>query len=383
MNQGGHTASLMVNKNDEGFPGIQEAPPADRSPGPAAYFDEVHQAFLLAEKSFGGATGREFQIAEQKIRLRFSGPALISRLTPALDHLPRWWMGEPDLTICTWDSATTGVSIPLPPWAGGVYRARGRDFQCDEGTVHYNDGRFRMFYYKDEQAVLLDMQRGLGLFWVPDACQVPYHESGAPLRMLFHWWLSGSKRQFVHGAAVGTPEGGVLMAGKSGSGKSTSTLACLDSPLRMAGDDYCLLEISPDPRVYSIYSTAKIEPSNLKPFPALGTKMSNANRLETEKALFFIQQHFPEKLILDFPLEALLIPRITGRVNTTLEPVTIAEGLKALAPSTIVQLSGDGQSALRVLTRFVRQVPCYNLLLGTDLQQIPRTIHELLSRNQT
>jgi len=357
----------------------QDAPQEGGFQSPVAYFKVVYQAFQRAEQFFGKSSEREFRIAQQKIRLQFSGPTLVSRLTPALDHLPGWSGGGADLTICIWDSATTGVGMPPPPWAGGAYRARGREFKCAEGTVHYNDDRFRMFFYMDEHAMLLDKQNGIGIFWVPDAGLLPYHESGAPLRMLFHWWLSNSERQFVHAAAVGMPDGGVLMAGKSGSGKSTSTLACLDSPLRLAADDYCLLETVPNPHIYSLYNTAKIEPSTLGMFPSLRSKMSNANRLETEKALFFLQQYFPDRVILDFPLQALLILRVTGRADTMLEPATAAEGLKALAPSTILQLSDQGQSALTILTRFARQVPCYTLLLGTDLEQIPRTILDLLS----
>lgn len=364
------------------FRDTPDAPPEGKYPGPAAYYQAVHRAFCRAVQSSGKGKDQKICIAGQKIWLRFAGPALVSGIVPALEHLPGWHGGEPDLTIGIWDSSTSGVHLPPPPWAGQVYRVRGKEYSNDEGTVQYHDGRLRMFFYRNEHAMLLDRQERTGIFWVPDAQQIPYHESGAPLRMLFHWWLSTVNRQFVHAAAVGMPDGGALMAGKSGSGKSTSTLACLDSPLRIASDDYCLLEVLPEPRVYSLYNTAKLDSATLGMFPALESKMSNAQQLETEKALFFLQQQFPKKPIPDFPVLALLIPRITGQVNTNLEPATAADGLKALAPSTIFQLSDEGRSSLRVLTRVVRQVPCYHLLLGTDTEQIPETILNLLERKK-
>lgn len=200
-----------------------DVPPEGRYHNPVAYYQAMHRAFCQAVQSSGNSEDREICIAGQKIRLRFAGPDLVSGIFPALQHLPGWHGGEPDLTIGIWDSSSTGVRLPLPPWAGGVYRARGKEYSNDEGTVQYHDGRFRMFFYRNEHALLLDRQERTGILWVPDAQQIPYHESGAPLRMLFHWWLSNAKRQFVHAAAVGTPDGGVLMAGKSGSGKSTST----------------------------------------------------------------------------------------------------------------------------------------------------------------
>jgi hypothetical protein len=357
----------------------RKAPEANGFQNPADYFEAVHRAFQQAERSSGRGERFDFQVAGQKIRLRFASPALISQLTLAFAHLPGWQAGEPDLTVCIWDSATTGVNMPLPPWSGGAYHAQGREFKFEEGRVRYHDGQIQMFFYMDEHAMLLDRRSRIGIFWVPEAEMLSYHESGAPLRTLFHWWFSNSNQQFVHAAAVGLPEGGVLMAGRGGSGKSTSTLACLDSPLLLASDDYCLLRVAPEPRAYSLYNTAKIAPNSLALFPELESRISNPQKLAEEKALFFLEQHFPEKLILDFPLRGLLIPRVTGRATTKLEPASAVEGLKALAPSTIFQLSDEGHQAFQVMSRFVKQVPCYTLLLGTELEQIPETILRLLS----
>jgi hypothetical protein len=48
------------------------------------------------------------------------------------------------------------------------------------------------------------------------------------------------------------------VAGKGGSGKSTTALACLDSPLVYASDHYCSLTNEPAPYVYSLYDSAII-----------------------------------------------------------------------------------------------------------------------------
>jgi len=63
-----------------------------------------------------------------------------------------------------------------------------------------------------------------------------------------------------------------------------------------------------------------------------------------------------------------------------LQTATAGAALKALAPSTILQLPGAGQKALRSIAKLLKQVPCYVLELGIDQERIPGVILDLLSR---
>ena len=173
-----------------------------------------------------------------------------------------------------------------------------------------------------------------------------------------------------------------MLAGKSGSGKSTTALACLDSldsKLLYASDDYCLLATEPAPYVYSLYNSAKLDVEHLsRRVPHLRSLISNPEELETEKALFFVSQHQKEKITTGFPLRAILLPHVTGRLESTLAPASPIAALKALAPSSIFQLSGAGQADFQAMAKLVKQVPCYRLELGTELARIPEIILELL-----
>ena len=348
---------------------------------PAVFFETVYQAFQRAEQAAGGSLDRFYNIGGYTIRLRFAGPALVPRITPALEHLTTKPSSSPMLTVCLWDSASTGTQMPPPPWTADTYTAHGEVYSFDEGRVHYHDDRIQMYFYMGDNVLMIDTKSALAIFWICDARQLPYYESGAPLRTLLHWRLSNQGRQFVHAAAVGTAEGGVLLAGKGGSGKSTSVLACLDSPLVYASDDYCLLATEPAPYVYSLYSSAKLDADNIHRFPHLAFAISNADRLDTEKALLFLHEHCPKKIVTGFPIRALLLPRVTCRSETTLTPASPITGLQALAPSTLFQLPGAGHSAFQIMSKFVKQVPCYHLELGTDLAQIPEVILGLLSKD--
>ena len=195
--------------------------------------------------------------------------ALVSHLTPALEHLRAEPGAQAKLEICLWDSVSTGTPFPAHPWTGEGAASIARDFEPGEGRIYYHDDRLRMYFFQEETALFLDTNSRRAIFWVPDAAGLSIHETAAPLRSLLQWWFGDENTQFVHGAGIGTAQGGVLLVGRGGSGKSTSTLACLGSGLQVAGDDYCLVTIQEQPVVHSLYCTAKIQPEYLSRLPSV------------------------------------------------------------------------------------------------------------------
>ncbi len=182
----------------------------------------------------------------------------------------------------------------------------------------------------------------------------------------------------IHAAAVGRPDGGVLLVGKGGSGKSTTALACLRSELVHAGDDYVLIAGVPSPFVYSLYHAAKVVPEQLWRVPHLEPWVSNRDRLDLEKAVVYLNEGFAEKLSAGFPLRAILLPRVTGGRDTRLVPASADQSLDALVPSSFIQLPGLGREGLQTMVRTVQSLPSYVLELGTDLARIPPVIASLL-----
>ena len=187
-------------------------------------------------------------------------------------------------------------------------------------------------------------------------------------------------RLLIHAGAVGCRDKGVLLVGKGGSGKSTSALASMLKGWSYLSDDYCLLATEGLPRVFSLYNSAKLTADHLRNFPALGAAVSNPAELADEKALIYIQTLMPDRMISEIPVHMILLPRVTGLPETRLRPASPSEALRALAPSSLFQLPGTGQSEFLVLGDFVKSVPCYHLELGTNLDAIPETIRKELAR---
>lgn len=336
------------------------------------YFQSVYESAVSAAHAAGGFVKRDYSIGGYTIRLSFAGPALVTSLTPALEHLEAREASEPALTVFVWDSASTGEKMLPPPWGANDCLARG----VIQG---YNDERIYTSFQHGSGAVnMLDSALNSGIFWVPAADDLVYWEKGAPLRTILHWWFSHQDRQLVHAAAVGIGRNGVLIGGKGGSGKSTTALSCLGSQLSYAGDDYSLLGFDSERTVYSLYNSAKLDRDHLRRFPELQSQISNPDRPDEEKALLFVNQYYADRVASEFTVGAILLPRVTGQPQTRLRQASAAKALTALAPSTIFQLPRAGNEAFKFLSRFVRELPCYELELGTDISQIPMVIEEFL-----
>jgi hypothetical protein len=331
---------------------------------------QLRAAFREAEAR-APAEERPFRIGGHQVLLRFAGPDVLQAVAPAFAHLAAPVAQEPELMVDIWDSASTGAAPPERP---------GVDPESAAGAFYFfEDPPLRGVFQPGMEALsAVDLRANRAWYWVADPGALPYWERAAPIRQILHWWMATRGHQQVHGGAVGTPDGGVLLVGKGGSGKSTFALASLVSELQYAGDDYTMVSIRPRPWVHSLFNSGKVDPENLWRVPHLEPAVSNAEHLATEKAVVFVAQHFPDRLIDGFPLRAIVLPTITGASRTRAAPTSRAAALTALAPSTVFQLHTAGGHALRYMARLVQEVPAYVLELGSDVSETPEVILALL-----
>jgi hypothetical protein len=342
--------------------------------GPAAFFASVQRAFERAAEAAGGKFDFFYQIGESTVRLCFAGSALVPFITPAFEHLAQEPCPDPSLTVLLWDSASTGVDMPRLPPQIREYVNRGELWR-------FKNERFKIGYQPiNETFDLLDKAQNVAIYRTGAARNVPQYETGSPLLQILHWWTGERGQYLIHAAAVGTKDAGVLLVGKGGSGKSTAALACLNSQLMYVSDDYCLLSDHQFPYVYSLYNTGKLNKEDVSRFPFLKPALSDLRFADSDKALYFINR-FPDKIARGVCVRAILVVQATAASETTLQSISSAAALLALAPSTVFQFPGIEQRSFRSMGTLVKQVPCYALKIGRDLSSISRTILRLLSRN--
>ena len=333
------------------------------------WFDMAWNLFLRAEQSNRRVEAFYFRLAGRVICLRFAGPALFQAISGAFEHLACSPVNNPALTICCWDDVSTGVSTPEP------------EFTSHTQGTEFVDGSVRLTF---EPACQLfsgyDRARQLGLLHFASVEAVPGWVWGSPAREILHWWSSGSGLQLVHAAAVGTPEGVALLIGRGGSGKSTTALACLGSSLQYLSDDYCLLSFDGEPRVHSLYGTAKADANSIARLPRLQSAFAGSTIHVQGKTVLHLAEYFPQLIREPVPLRALVVPKIVGGGECRLDPIPAAAALRALAPSTMFQLAGDRSKIFERLADLVRRIPCWQLSLGPNPDAAQPLLADLISR---
>jgi len=340
-----------------------------------AYFEEMVDACKRALLTHGRTVERI--LAGHTLRYRIAGEALARILQQAVEHLPLGEGDESSFTIFAWDEYESEVAQPQAPWR---WPAEGQavELTLPQGAEDFSPlydaarGVFGLYQHSMRTAVVCFKQASL----------LPTPWYGAPLFRMFHWWSQSVGLVLLHAGCVGNDRGAVLIAGKGGSGKSTTSLLSLQAGLRYVSDDYCLLDNNAEvPRVHCLYNTGKLHRDHITRFPALAEKAVEAVMDDYEKKLIFVHRHFPQQLALSMPLRAIFLPSIVGGKGHRLVPVSPGVALRGLAPSTLFQLSGHGRHHLQVMADLMRKLPAYRLELGTDFASIPATIESYLNQS--
>lgn len=337
-----------------------------------AYCEELFQ--VLEARTY---TAYSFRVTDKTVEVRFVVPhssVMLSFYTKAIQHLAQAVQAADltDLVIWVAEKAGSGLHLPQPFWNWNRISRYGLISGFSEEDYYAN------YDLSTHTFTLLERSRKRAVVWMQDFTLQPEWMSSFPFRTLWFEWLKAYGYLFVHAGAVGLQNGkGVLLTGRGGAGKSTSTLACLESRLLYAGDDFVAVH-STTRRVYSLYNVAKLEQHQFARFPHLEQIVYNPQTMHKEKGQIFLADHFPEKLAITFQIEAVLLPRFTGQPHTHIRPATTAESWRALVPST-VELLHLNQEYTQALGGFLRQFPSYWLETGTDLKQISFHINHILT----
>jgi hypothetical protein len=228
------------------------------------------------------------------------------------------------------------------------------------------------FHWIEFSLNLLDLERRVGMFWVRSDDQLPFWTRASPLRTLLHWWTFANGAHLLHAAAVGDEQGTLLITGKGGVGKSTTALACLTSGMRYIADDYVVVSLDP-PLVHSLYSTAKLNRPQMERFPQLAGLVSNRD-VNDDKAVVQLYPERADQISRSLPLKAIAMPSFAGRPETSFGPVSPTLLERAAAFTTMSQLPHAGNGTQAFVERLVASVPGFTIHLGSDLEQLSRSI---------
>lgn len=335
------------------------------------FFDLAYRNFLAGLETTPQVK-KYYYLAGFTVCLHFAGEVLVDFLTSALCHLEVEPSPHCGLTICIWDAISTNTPPFAILWPQNSYTVHGN-------VVGYNSDRIHTVFDPNMNILQsFDHERNLALYWIKDRQKCPWWIGASPLLFIVHWWMKTRKLQVTHAGAVGYLEGGVLFAGKSGAGKSTTSLSCMKAGMKYVSEDYCILSDLPQIKAFSLYNSAKVTETTLGLFPELGKHIKNPERLKGDKACLFYYKFQPQSVLVSFPLKALITLKIFDSNDSRLELIDPKEAVASLSGTTLWQLANTGPSVFNHLKRVAEALPCYRLYLGRDLDQPPKLIEKLL-----
>ena len=317
-----------------------------------------------------GLVEKYYCIGGRNFLLRFAGRELADSMSRALEHLAVSQVGDVALTIDCWDTAGTGASYPLPNWPAPSFAARGEIRGLDGSGM-----RIAYFAWLKLLNVYFP-QQNRAYYCLPTARPFPLQQFGSPALTIFSWWFATLGWQLTHAAVIGTAQGGILIGGRGGAGKSTLAFSTLGSPLRYLSDDYCALIPGTPPQALALYNSGKLTEASLGLLPHLREQAANRHDDAREKAIFFLHEHFPGQQLQHVPLRAIVIPELDAH-ESSLDSIAPGGVREIIIRSTLIQLAGSAQLDLLRLIKLTHSLPAYRLRLGPNFNDTRRLLLRL------
>ncbi len=255
--------------------------------------------------------------------------------------------------------------------------------EIDWELIHKNgmkgttDGRFSFQFDIENMALsAIDLIEKRAFYITRSAEDLQWWASGSPLQAIIHSIARKEGMQLTHTAAIMGSSEAVLLTGKGGSGKSTTTLACLEAGLKGLGEDYCLVSPGHQPCVYSIYQSAKLEKQTEKRFPSLVPLRKNG--ATEQKGLYMYNELYFAKTASKAPLKAIFSLHRSSRDTPMHTEQSKEDALRDLMMSTIHQLPFYHSDSIALLRSIVEAIPTYSLALSYDLEQNAEYIKDFL-----
>ena len=325
-----------------------------------------------AARRVAAAAGWSFTVAGVPVRMEAGSAALAARL--------REWLADA-FVLAAADSASARPLLlrvsngaappPIPDSATEFFVAARWRVQRADSRVYLSFPQARCD---------LDLSAGFAMLWISAGWwQEPLKAQQEPWSLTLIWLLRERGRYALHASAVARGGRALLIAGESGSGKSSTALSLIHTGWDWLADDVVLLEPAEVPRLHGLAHGFAFHPALAERLPGL------VGEALAEKQFAKIGGLFPTSRSDPSHPAALLFPQVTGAATSRMERLSSAEALGALlAASGGILTAGaqtQAQAQMVALRDLVSAVPGHRLHAGRDIFGNGKALEMLLCKH--
>lgn len=195
--------------------------------------------------------------------------------------------------------------------------------------------------------------------------------------------LIRQKKLYPHHAAAVSYQGyGLLLAGKSGQGKTTLSIDLLNKGFDYLSDDSCFLRESATGEyidMIGFYEPFKVFVSNIEHIEMF-KDLKTSTTFQDQKVLVQMTDFYQNQKKSQCVLKSIVFPQWSPADKSKLEILSPAESLIELLPLTLVCFEPNSSKAhFEFTSKLVSQVPSIRLYLGYDRESWHKLIREFIS----
>ncbi len=328
------------------------------------YFEAVdrhlHRSGLMPEKGF------RVRICDRLIDLRFPTEEMAEAARCSLEGFVTEQAGQPDGTLLYWYDRCDAY---LP--AGEAAHSSVWQSQDATGSLQIGTDQHRL--------IGSDLHRRRFYYARPKPEEVDYAVYGHTLAGLFSRWASEAQCIMLHAAAVGWQGKGVLVVGRSGSGKSTFSVSCLTAGLDFVSDDYALVSATGALQAMPLYTSVAVNPDMYEKLTSLGDPSVQPNAAWCNGKLQFRLKD--EEICPALDIKAIIMPRVSGEDEPSIRSTSPGPAMTQMLHSSLTQLDRNRDTGLmRTIAARLGSLPVYEMSMSTDLSKNPAFLRSFIEK---
>ena len=302
------------------------------------------ESFLPHKIRFGNKALTLFLPADNPITAEIIDSLIVGEDLPSTYELIFWECSDPQKIL-----SATKMTTPFLPG--------GQNFLSDRTTVCVDQHMDSIY--------IIDRLNHRILIWVPSYESFPYWAKATPFRIPFSWIALENNGEMVHSAAIELDGHGVLFAGNSGRGKTTTAINAALEGAKILGEDFILYM---NDSVFAVYSKAKIHPGrHLDHLISKGLQVPSP--IANQKSIVNLQNQ-PFLMIESFEPTILYFPGIPNIVSPTeIRKISKATALREFAGPSFIGLQGASAQSMSWHANLVRTLDIWSLPMTGQLDR--------------